>query len=732
MSEDTRPRGAHFAPTGSTMRRGADADAEGRNASDRHQIASDVEVAASACVHDGETGLFPRLADDAVAADVGEAVHAGGAAGIFGGVAAAGVETSAPVPQEGRSKPDETAVFIALAEASRMESAAATARPDETAQYIGLATPQVQRLERSMRSAMPVASPSASALGVPASDAAAVRAVAASPAAEPVPVLTSEAIEVEETEEEVEQLAARKANGASMLVLISRITGFGRTMAQANALSGALMAVASCYTVASTLPNFLYELVVGGMLITSFLPVYLAVRKRAGAQGAAAYASNLLSLVLIVMGVLSVLCFAFAVPLVWTQSAGASADFDFDLAVWFFRFFAFEVMLYGASSIISGVLNAERDYVWSNAAPIVNNIITIASFSIYSFVVKQGIMGWEQALIILAVGNPLGVASQVLIQVPALRRHGVRLRFRVDIHDPAIKETLAIGLPTLLVTFASFPTNAVQSSCALQVTANGAAIAYYSRVWYVLPFSILAIPISTTMFTELSNFRVAGRMDAYRRTVASGIRKISFTMIPCVLLLAIFAPQLIAIIGGFDASDAALTATYLQVQALALPFYGISTYLQKVCSSLMRMKFYAVATCVAAAVQVAFCIVLTPMYGLYVVPASSTFFFIAVDVVTIWYIRREIGPFGMGSVVRSSLYALVFGAIGAAVGWLILHGLTAALGPAVGMVRNLLYTAAAGIPALLVAFGGAFAAHVSEAPFFDALFGRAARVLHRA
>lgn len=541
----------------------------------------------------------------------------------------------------------------------------------------------------------------------------------------------TEALAGEETEEEVAQLAARKANGASMLVILSRITGFGRTMAQANALSGALMAVASCYTVAATLPNFLYELVVGGMLITSFLPVYLSVRKRLGAHGAAAYASNLLSLVLLVMGALSVLCLVFAAPLVWTQSAGANADFDFDLAVWFFRFFAFEVMLYGASSIISGVLNAERDYVWSNAAPIVNNLITIASFTLYAFVVQRGLMGWEQALIILAVGNPLGVASQVLIQIPALRRHGVRLRFRVDIHDPAIRDTLAIGLPTLIVTFASFPTNAVQSSCALQVTANGAAIAYYSRVWYVLPFSILAIPISTTMFTELSNFRVAGRMDAYRRTVASGIRKITFTMIPCVALLVVFAPQLIAIIGGFDAEDAALTATYLQVQALALPFYGVSTYLQKVCSSLMKMKFYAVATCIAAAVQVGFCIALTPVYGLYVVPFSSMFFFIAVDVVTLWHIRREIGPFGMGGVVRSALHAVVFGAVGALAGWALLQGLTFVLGPAVGMARNLLYAAVAGIPALLVAFGGAYAAHVSEAPFFDALFARMGRMLGR-
>lgn len=535
----------------------------------------------------------------------------------------------------------------------------------------------------------------------------------------------------EESEEEVESLAARKANGASLLIIVSRITGFGRTMAQANALSGALMAVASCYTVASTLPNFLYELVMGGMLITSFLPVYLSVRRRLGSGGAADYASNLLSLVLLAMGALSVLCLVFAVPLVWTQSAGASADFDFDLAVWFFRFFAFEVMLYGASSVISGVLNAERDYVWSNAAPILNNVITIASFSIYAYLVNSGVMAWDQALIVLAVGNPLGVASQVLVQLPALRRHGVRLRFRVNLHDPALRETLAIGLPTLVVTFASFPTNAVQSSCALQVTANGAAIAYYSRVWYVLPYSILAIPISTTMFTELSNFRVADRMDAYRHTVASGIRKIAFTLIPCTLLLVVFAPYLIAIIGGFDEHDAALTAAYLQFQAIALPFYGVSTYFQKICSSLMRMRIYALATVVAATIQVAFCIVLTPLYGLYVVPFSSTFLFIAVDVISFVSVRKEIGPFGMRSILVSCARALGFGALGAAAGALVLFGMGSLFGAAQGMLSNIIYTLVAGSVALVACYGSAHAAHVSEAPFFDALFDRLGRVLAR-
>lgn len=521
--------------------------------------------------------------------------------------------------------------------------------------------------------------------------------------------------------------AEKSSNMMSALIIVGRITGFVRTTAQAWALG--LTGLASAYTVAATMPNMLYELVVGGMLITSFLPVYVSVKKSLGRSGAGEYASNLLSLVLILMGILTVVSFVFAAPIIWTQSAGAAEDFDFGLSVWFFRWFVCEIILYALSSIISGVLNAERDYFWSNAAPILNNVITISSFSFYGYLVNIAGVAWHDAVIVLAVGNPLGVAAQVLAQVPALRRHGVRLRLRVDLRDPALRQTLSIGIPTLVVTFASFPTTAVMSSCALSVTAAGASIAYYARVWYVLPFSIFAIPLSVSLFTELSDCRVNGDRAGFLSCLSGGVRKILFTLVPMAMFLVTFAPCLIAVFasGAFDAESTEQTVRYLQAMALALPLYGLSSYLQKVCSSMMRMNFYAAATCVAAVIQVVACLWLTPMYGLYVVPVSSVLFYGAIDLVTMARLRSELGPMGMRPVCASVARAFVFGFAGSLVGAGIIALLGAFAGPCEGMLRGVLYAAAGGIPALVVTYGTAFMLHMSDAPFFDALFSRVLR-----
>ena len=309
----------------------------------------------------------------------------------------------------------------------------------------------------------------------------------------------------------------RSAALMSVLVIVSRITGFLRTWAQAYGMGTTV--IASAFTVANNLPNQLYELVMGGMLVTAFLPVYVSAKKRAGKKGAIAYASNLLSLVTILMLALSIISFVFAGQIVWTQSFNASADFDFDLSTYFLRFFSIEVVLYALSSVISSVLNAERDYFWSTAAPIVNNIVTTASFFGYALFAPTNP---QLAILCLAIGNPLGVLVQVLCQLPSLKRCGVKLRLRVDLRDPCIRETIALGVPTLIVTLVSFATTSVQSSCSLSVNPNGAAITYYARMWYVLPYSIFAIPITTAMFTELSTYAANNQMPAFVQGLRRG------------------------------------------------------------------------------------------------------------------------------------------------------------------------------------------------------------------
>ena len=517
----------------------------------------------------------------------------------------------------------------------------------------------------------------------------------------------------------------RSAALMSVLVIISRLTGFLRTWGQAYALG--VTVTASCYSVANNLPNQLYELVIGGMLVTAFLPVYQSVKKEKGIKGASDYTSNLVSIVLVLMGAVTVLGIIFAAQVVWTQSFSASADFDADLATYFFRFFVIEVVLYALSSIFSGVLNAERDYFWSSAAPIFNNFVTTASFLAYAFLVDTKP---QLALVLLALGNPLGVAVQVIMQMPSLRKHGIRLRPHINLRDPALKDTLSIGIPSLIVMVCSFVTVSVMNSSALSVTAVGASVSYYARLWYTLPYAILAVPITTAMFTELSDDVARGDMDSYREGVTSGTAKIIFLMIPFMMYLMVFASPLITMLaaGKFSDADIAMTASYLRALAASLPVYGVCMYLQKVCSSLRRMGLFAVANVVAAGIQVAICLFATPVFGLDMVAYSSAFFFLAVDIVTFASLRSTLKRVGLGSITASIVRAALFGLAGAAAGAGVLMLLSRVIGPiGQSISRAFIFTVAGGIPSVIVTFGIALATHSPETDVVRSLVGRLLR-----
>lgn len=527
-------------------------------------------------------------------------------------------------------------------------------------------------------------------------------------------------------ETSTQEQVGRSAALMSALVIVSRLTGFLRTWGQAYAIGVTVMA--SCYSVANNLPNQLYELVAAGMLTTAFLPVYMSVRKRAGIEGASEYTSNLVSIVLVVMGLVTVLGFVFAAELVYTQSFTATSDFDFDLTVYFFRFFVIEVVLYALSSIFSGVLNAERDYFWGQAAPIFNNFATTASFLAYAFLADKNP---QLALLILAIGNPLGVALQALLQLPPMLRHGIRLRFRIDLRDPLLKETLRIGVPSVAVMLMGFATTSVQSTASLSVTALGASVTYYARLWYTLPYAILTVPITTAMFTELSDSWARGDERSFREGISSGMSQILFFMIPFALYLIVFSMPLVSILasGGFTAEALEMTSSYLAVYSVSLPLYAVCMYLQKVASSMRRMGLYAWSSAIGAIVQIWVQLAYTTTFGLNFVAFSSLLFYAVIDIAMFVNLRRSLGPLGLRSLLVSVLRTAALGAVGAAVGALILWGLSSAFGPFAGnTLRSVLYCVAAGIPSLIVTYGGAMLLKVPEAATIGRLAGR---LLHR-
>lgn len=545
--------------------------------------------------------------------------------------------------------------------------------------------------------------------------------------------------EAEETPQELDAAAQAESVGASaalisICVIISRITGFARTWAMAFALGSTF--VSSSYQVANNLPNMLYELVMGGMLITAFLPVYLSVKKKLGQEAGNRYASNLLTIVVLLLGVVSVLCMVFAAQVIYTQSFYSNQD-EMALSVFFFQFFAIQIVFYGASSIVSGLLNANREYFWSSFAPVFNNVIVIASFILYAVIAQHN---QSLAFFAIAIGNPLGVFVQMAFQIPALKKVGIRLRPRIDWRDPALADTLRLGAPAVFVTVCSFATVSAQNAASYVFADNGPSVIAYARLWFTFPYSFLAVPVTTSMFTELADMQADDNIRGVVRGIIDGTRQILFLMIPMALYLIVFATPLVTLyhIGAFTADAIGQIASYLAVMAVALPFYGVNAYLNKIFSSIRRMGVFSIINFVAVAAQVAVTLGAAWAYQqgmpvtLDAIAASTIVSYVIGDGVAFVYLRRHYGPMGLGGVFVALLRGVALGGAGAAAGWAVVAALEAFVAPLGGSVgQAFAYIVAGGLVALVVTFAPALKLNWPEASFIAGAVRKVARKLGR-
>ena len=508
----------------------------------------------------------------------------------------------------------------------------------------------------------------------------------------------------------------RSAGLMTALTIVSRVTGFIRTWAMAAAIGMSLLS--SSYQVANNLPNMLYELVMGGMLVTAFLPVYMGVRREQGREASNEYVGNLLGILLLVLGGISLLGTVFAPGFIWTQSFLSGDGGSMDTAAFMFRFFAIQILFYGLGSVFSGVLNAHRDYFWSTFAPVLNNVIVIASFMGFAPVSAQ--FGERAGIILIAAGTTLGVFVQMACQIPALGKHGVHPHIHIDFKDPALRQTIALGIPTLLATVCMFVSTSITNAAALVVQPEtGPSVIAYARLWYTLPYALIAASLSTALYTELSHDAQEKDYDSVRTGISRGVAQMLFFLIPFALYLIVFARPLnmIYCAGKFDESGVALVSEFLVYLALSLPLYGVVVLMQKSFSALLDMKPYG-RYCLYSAIGQAGSVLLFGValgYGMPAIALSYVVDYVILVGCSLWWLRRRLHGLQVTSILHGGFFGLLLGGLGAAAGAGVLWALEHFVGALGGSILVTLgYVCVAGIVSLAVTFGLAVAFKMPE------------------
>ena len=224
---------------------------------------------------------------------------------------------------------------------------------------------------------------------------------------------------------------ARATGSMALGTLISKVTGFLSKIILVFALGGATN-LANAYTIGNTIPNAVYDVLIGGILTSVVVPLLVRAARQQADRGDA-YSHRMFTLSVLVLGAVTVVATLAAGLLVETYASAIHGP-EHRVMVEFAYFFMPQIFFYGMSSLIGAILNSRNSFAAPMWTPILNNVVVIVVGLL--FVVTVGLHRTpgtvpRSGVMLLGVGTTLGIVIQTLALIPALRqvRFGWRPRF---------------------------------------------------------------------------------------------------------------------------------------------------------------------------------------------------------------------------------------------------------------------------------------------------------------
>ncbi len=442
-----------------------------------------------------------------------------------------------------------------------------------------------------------------------------------------------------------------KAAGMLMIaMLISRVLGYVREAALASSFGATNETDA--FLAAFTVPDFLYDLLVGGVLSSAFIPVFTSYLATDREEEAWEVASTMINLILLIMAVCIALGMIFTVPLTKIVAYKFTGE-TLDLAVKLTRVMFPAFIILAVNGLIMGILNSYKHFAAPAIGAIVYNLcIIVLGLALAS---KYGIMAF-------AIGVVVGHAANFLVQFPVLSKKGMRYRFSFNLRHPGVQKMFLLMVPAMLGLAANRVNLIVNQTVASGINEGSiTALRLASRLMW-LPLGVFAGSIAVAVFPTLTSQAARREMAEFKQTLSMGIRSIFLITIPASVGLAVLSVPIVRLL--FERGEFNPGAT--QVTAYALIFYCIGLFAQSAVWVITRAYYalhdtlrpllIAVTTIV---VNIALNFLLRPVMeerGLALAYSLTGIYNMAV---LLYFLRVKIGRIGMKKIIKSFVLVTV-------------------------------------------------------------------------
>lgn len=441
----------------------------------------------------------------------------------------------------------------------------------------------------------------------------------------------------------------------TLIIMVSKIAGLAREMILA-AYFGQSMdsdAYITSYGIIS-----IFTILFGAAISSTFIPIYTKTRLQQGESEANNYASNILNLYILCAILTSVLGYLFAPQicgLIWQGSSEALA-----LIVKLSRLMFPSLVFWAVTGVFVNLLNARKQFIPEQ----------LVGFALSFCVIIASIL--FQNITVVALATTIAAALQIVILFPFIKKQFVWKK-TLTLKDKRVKRTFLLALPALIsVAFDEVNHQADRFfGSALEQGAVSALQRSYTLVQAAV--SVLVIPITTIMFSELSHYVALKQMNKLKNSVRKTLEAIMLITLPLIIISIITRNDLIALFyqrGRFSADDTLFTAPVFALYILGLFAFGVRTFLTRVFFSLQYTKDPMIMGMIAVGINIVLDLILKDILGTPGLTLATSIASSIGAILLFWQLRKRLGQMSLKKSLVQAVKILLSSAVCAVLMWL--------------------------------------------------------------
>lgn len=375
------------------------------------------------------------------------------------------------------------------------------------------------------------------------------------------------------TSRQTNRKLARNISVMSIAIFFSRILGLVRDQVMAFFFGTSF--INDAFNVGYNIPNLLRRLFGEGALSTAFVPIYNEIGIKEGKLNQQEFALNLISILTLVLGGLTLIGIASAPLIVKALYPGLAAQTS-DLAVRLTRIIFPYLFFIGLSSTFIAILNSHDYFFMTGLSSALLNIGMLATLLIPHFAFG---IGGEALIDWAAWGVLLGGVLQTAINLPYLKKIGYRWVIICRWGSQAMSMLWKRLIPSLLG-IGIREINLIADSLMASFLPVGSitALGFGNRLMQ-LPLGIFAISAGTAVLPLYSRCITNRSYHELSESMRFTALSLIYIMLPVTTLILTMGNDFVAILlqsGRFDAQAAWMTSQALIMYSLGLVFYSMN------------------------------------------------------------------------------------------------------------------------------------------------------------